>query len=53
MKKQNKKRTKPRLHPSTVEALRHKGGAHGSRKGKRGYNRKKGKIQWKKQLEKF
>ena len=42
---------KPRLHPSAVEALRHKGGAHGSRKGKHGYNRKREKLQWKKQLE--
>ncbi len=49
--KKKVERIKPRLHPSTVEALRHKGGAHGSRKGNRGYNRKRNKSQWKKQLE--
>ena len=45
------KRIKPRLHPDTVETLRYKGGAHGSRKGKRGYSRKRANVQWKKQLD--
>ncbi len=49
--KKKVERIKPRLHPSTVETLRHKGGAHGSRKGKRSYNRKRANVQWKKQLE--
>jgi hypothetical protein len=52
MKKRKKeKRIKPRLHPDTVETLRKRGGGHGTRKGKQGYNRKREKSQWKKQLE--
>ncbi|MBU4216651.1 hypothetical protein L6270_00680 [Candidatus Parcubacteria bacterium] len=39
MKKKNK-RFKPRLSTSAQKVLRHKGGAHGPPKGKRGYNRK-------------
>ena len=50
-KKKKEKRIKPRLHPDTVETLHKRGGSHGTRKGKRGYNRKREKSQWKKQLE--
>jgi hypothetical protein len=31
---------KPRLHPDTVETLRHRGGAHGEKSGKKSYNRR-------------
>jgi len=41
MKKNKKNRFKPRLPTSAQEVLRHKGGAHGPPKGKRGYDRKK------------
>jgi hypothetical protein len=52
MKRRRKeKRIKPRLHPDTVETLHKRGGSHGTRKGKRGYNRKRANAQWKKQLE--
>ncbi len=51
MRKKKVERIKPRLHPDTIDALRHKGGAHSSRKGKRGYNRKRANAQWKKQLD--
>jgi len=40
MKKKKNKRFKPRLPASVQEVLRHKGGAHGPPKGKRGYDRK-------------
>jgi hypothetical protein len=37
----NKKRITPRLPMEVVEALRHKGGAHSTKRGKRGYDRKR------------
>lgn len=37
----NKKFFKTRLPMEAVNALRHKGGAHSSKKGKRGYDRNK------------
>jgi len=38
-----------RLHPEAVETLRHRGGAHGNRRGKKQYCRQRAKSQWRKQ----
>lgn len=38
-----KKRIKARIPTEVVEILRHKGGAHSTKKGARGYNRKRAK----------
>ena len=40
----NKKRLTPRLPMEAVETLRHKGGAHSTKRGKRGYDRKRAKT---------
>ena len=42
---------KPRLPKEVVETLRHRGGAHGSPKGKRGYSRQREKSAWRKQID--
>jgi len=41
--KQKKKIKKFKLPPEAVNSLRHKGGPHSSKKGERGYNRKRDK----------
>lgn len=43
MKKKNKEHYKTRLPMEAVEKLKRGGGAHGSRKGKKGYDRKRDK----------
>ena len=40
-------RHKPRLHPDVVETLRHRGGAHGAKSGKKQYDRRDG--SWRKE----
>ena len=42
-------RVPARLRPETVEALRHRGGAHGAKKGKKKYCRQWAKSDWRKQ----
>ncbi len=49
MTKRKERRFKPRLPLEVVDTLHKRGGSHGSRKGKRGYNRKD--QSWKKQLD--
>jgi len=45
MKKKKSRRIKPRLPMGIVEVLRHKGGAHSSPKGEKGYDRNQQKRQ--------
>lgn len=42
-------RIKPRLDAAAIETLRHRGGAHGAKKGKKKYCRRRAKSQWRKQ----
>ena len=46
-----KKNWKPRLPREAIETLRHRGGAHGSPRGKRGYSRQREKSAWRKQMD--
>ena len=46
-----KKNWKPRLPREAIETLRHRGGAHGSPKGRRGYSRQREKSAWRKQMD--
>jgi len=51
MKKSCEKPFRPHFSKEVIETLRKRGGAHGSKKGKRGYNRKQEKFKWKKEIK--
>jgi hypothetical protein len=42
-------RVQVKLHPETVETLRHRGGAHGTQSGKKTYNRRD--KSWRKEVD--
>jgi hypothetical protein len=50
IRKINKKPSKWRLPVEVVDLLRHKGGAHTTKSGERGYDRKRSKAELRKQL---